>query len=124
MMMHVVLFAPRPDLGREEQEALVSAFETAAREIPSVRRAKLARRVVHGEGYEARMPAAFRFAAILEFDDLEGLRAYLAHPAHERLGACFNDSLESALVYDYEAGDASEVRRWLTEPSESGGATR
>ena len=44
----------------------------------------------------------YPFAAVVEFDDLAGLEAYLNHPQHERLGELFYQLLEAALVYDYE----------------------
>jgi hypothetical protein len=116
MVAHVVLLAPRPDLTRDEQDAFIAALERAAREIPSVRRVRVGRRLRLGQPYEARMAGDFRFAAIFEFDDLGGLRAYLEHPAHEDLGARFYDSLAAALAYDYEMADVGIVRQWLREP--------
>lgn len=60
--------------------------------------------MTHGASYEPRMTAAADYVAVLEFDDLAGLQAYLRHPAHEELGARFNQSLSSALIYDFEVG--------------------
>lgn len=110
MMLHIVLFKPRPDLTNAQRDALVAAFERATREIPTVRRVRVGRRVRHGAGYEAVAPDVADYAAILEFDDLAGLQAYLGHPAHEELGARFSDSLTSALVYDVEEGSIEELR--------------
>jgi hypothetical protein len=115
MVAHVVLLAPRPDLTREQQDAVISAFERAAREIPSVRRVRVGRRVRHGQTYEARMAVDYPLAAIFEFDDLDGLQAYLRHPAHEDLGARFYDSLAAALAFDYEMAEVAAVRQWFGE---------
>jgi hypothetical protein len=49
-----------------------------------------------------RMAVDYSYAAILEFDDLAGLRAYLAAPAHAQLAAYFHDVCEEALAYDFE----------------------
>lgn len=116
MVAHVVLLAPRADLSADERDAVIAALERAAREIPSVRRVRLGRRIRHGAPYEASVPQDFPFAAIFEFDDLAGLQAYLAHPAHADLGARFYDSLSGALACDYEMDGAAGVRGWFAAP--------
>ena len=102
MIAHVVLFRPRADLTEAERDGVVAAFETAIREIPSVRRARVGRRILHGRPYEGLMKEDFPYAAILEFDDLAGLAAYLEHPAHEQLANRFFAVLNGALVYDFD----------------------
>ena len=104
MISHVVLMKPKPDLAREDRRALVAAFERAVKDIPSVRAVRVGRRVRHGAGYEESALDAGDFFAMIDFDDLAGLQAYLRHPAHQELGALFGQSLSSALVYDFEAG--------------------
>ena len=54
------------------------------------------------------MRADYSFAAILEFDDVASLKAYLAHEAHEALGAAFFECFEETLIYDYELAEATE----------------
>ena len=81
---------------------LADALRAALREIPSVRHARVGRRVTHGRPYEQLMGTDYQYAALLEFDDLAGLKAYLEHPAHEALATCFFRVLEDALMYDYE----------------------
>jgi len=104
MVWHLVLMKPRPGLSPDERRGLVDAFDRACREIPSVRDVRIGRRVTHGAGYEAAAPDAADYVALLAFDDLAGLQAYLRHPAHEPLGARFGVSLSSAMVYDFEVG--------------------
>ncbi len=111
MIIHLVLFRPRPDLAAAERADLVDALESALRRIPSIRRFHVGRRVTHGAGYEAIAPVALDYAAILEFDDLAGLQAYLRHPAHEPLGRRFMASLESSAIFDYEMQDGEALRR-------------
>ena len=113
MVAHVVLMAPRPDLTRVQQDEVISALERAARDIPSVRRVRVGRRIRHGQAYEELVAVDYPIALIFEFDDLEGLRAYLQHPAHEDLGARFYDSLAAALALDYEMAEVGAVRGWL-----------
>jgi hypothetical protein len=102
MVAHIVLFRPRTSLTSEERAALVDAFARALREIPSIRHSQVGRRVTHGGGYELLMNEDYEYAAILEFDDMSGLHAYLQHPAHKDLGERFFASFEKALMYDYE----------------------
>ena len=70
---------------------------------------------MHGRPYEALMRSHYPYAAVLEFDDLAGLKAYLEHPAHERLGSLFFEAFEDALMYDFDmqegaAGLAAALR--------------
>ena len=102
MVFHVILFQPRADLSAAERSALVSSLTTALAEIPAIRRCHVGRRVRHGAGYEALMERELGYAAVIEFDDLAGLQAYLEHPAHAELGARFMQGLEAGFLYDYE----------------------
>lgn len=83
---------------------MLEAVAHAAAGIPSVRRFQIGTRVMHKPQYEQLMTEDYPYAAVIEFDDLAGLQAYLQHPKHERLGELFYQLLESALVYDYEIG--------------------
>ena len=102
MIAHLVLFTPKAGLAQTDREALAAALTTAVREIPSVRRARVGQRVTHGRPYEQLMRVDYTHAAVLEFDDLDGLQAYLRHPAHEELAQRFFLSFEEGLFYDYE----------------------
>lgn len=102
MIAHVVLFRPRRDLPPQARQMLAAAFESALQQIPSIRRARVGRRLVLGRAYEALMRVDYPYAAVLEFDDRAGLIAYLDHPSHERLAAQFFGAFEEALMYDFE----------------------
>jgi hypothetical protein len=117
MLMHVVLFNPRPDLAAGEAEGLVAALEHAAREIPHVRRFEVGRQTASPPAYAASGAAAYRYVAIVWLDDRAALDAYLRHPAHQALGAAFNAAVGSALIYDLEMEDAASggARRLLDE---------
>ena len=69
----------------------------------------MGKRITHGRAYEQMMTQDFSYAAVVEFDDLAGLQAYLQHPQHEKLGALFYELLEAGLVYDYEATAAADL---------------
>ena len=107
MIAHVVLFRPRADLSPAARHALVETFETAVREIPSIRRARVGLRVRHGYAYEALMHVDYQYAAVLEFDDAAGLRVYLEHPAHQRLASQFFEIFEHALMYDFDLNEGA-----------------
>jgi hypothetical protein len=109
MVWHVVLMKPKPDLPPQDREALVKAFNRAMRDIPTVRDVRIGRRVLHGAGYESAAPDAADYLVSIGFDDLDGLHAYLRHPAHAELAARFYQSLSSALIYDFEAGGIEDV---------------
>ena len=111
MVSHVVLMKPRPNLSATDREQLIAAFERAVREIPTVRSVRVGRRILHGAAYEARMPDVADYLVTIDFDDAAGLAAYLRHPAHEDLGARFNDSLPGALVYDFEEAELRSLGR-------------
>ena len=102
MVFHIVLFRPKPSVSAADREAMFDALSAASTGIPSVRRFHVGERITHGRPYEQMMREDYSYAAVIEFDDLAGLQAYLNHPQHEKLGALFYDLLESGLVYDYE----------------------
>ena len=114
MIAHVVLFQPRADLGEGERADFLESLALAARQIPSIKRFRVGRRVRHGlPGYEQAMAQSFDFVAVAEFDDVEGLKAYLAHPAHHAIGRHFTASAERALAYDYEMVEAADAASLL-----------
>jgi len=108
MIAHVVLFRPRAELSDVERGGLVDALTRALEEIPSIRRARIGRRITHGRPYEQLMRVDYPFLALLEFDDRAGLLAYLNHPAHEQLATRFFAAFEDALMYDYDMEDLTK----------------
>ncbi len=107
MIVHVVLFSPKPNLSETERAALLDALASASKGIPSIRRFRVGKRVKHSlPGYEQAMSENYEFAAIIEFDDIEGLKSYLRHPSHAAIGHHFTASASRALAYDYEATES------------------
>jgi len=119
VIAHVVLFRPRADLSIPDRRALIDAWATALREIPSIRRAHVGRRVRMGRSYEEMMRSDFPYAAILEFDDASGVRAYLDHPAHEAISTRFFAAIADTLIYDFEVEESADGLRGMVE-SEAG----
>lgn len=110
MIAHVILFSPKPDLPEADRRDLLESLAAASSKIPSVRSFRVGRRVTHGlPGYEQMMRDDYQYAAIVEFDDVAGLKAYLAHPSHAAIGAHFTASAARSLAYDYDLVDAANA---------------
>ena len=117
MIAHVVLFKPRADLSPEARHRLAESFEAALRQIPSIRRARVGKRILHGRGYETLMTVDYQYAAVIEFDDAAALKGYLEHPVHERLASQFFEAFEQALMYDFELSDDATGLATCCRPS-------
>jgi hypothetical protein len=111
LIAHVVLFRLRPEVPAPEREALLDAFATALRDIPSIRRAQVGRRVLTGRSYEQLTVMDFPYIAVLEFDDLSGVKAYLDHAAHQDVSARFFAAVAETLIYDFEIEGSVEGLR-------------
>jgi hypothetical protein len=106
VIAHVILFKPKHSLTDADRRAVLDGLRAAAAGIPSIRRMRIGRRLRHGRsGYEQLMREDFEYAVIVEFEDVAGLTAYLAHPQHAAIGQHFTQSAAAALAYDYEMED-------------------
>ena len=102
MISHLVLFTPPASLSDAERRVLLQAVSAGLRACATVRSVRVGRRVLHGlPGYERAMRQDYQYVLMLEFEDVEGLKAYLTHPAHAALGQAFA-SADASLAYDYE----------------------
>ena len=101
MTVHVVLFRPRAGLTFEDRDALLDAMARAAAGIESVRAFRVGSHVENAPNYAIGDFPVFPYMALLEFDDDDGLRAYLEHPLHVELAARFNEAAEAAYIYDF-----------------------
>jgi hypothetical protein len=108
VLTHVVLFRPKAGLAPPDVDALVAAIERAARDIPAVRRFEVGRRTPDAPAYLAGAPPDFPYVAMVWVDDRAALDTYLAHPAHQALGAAFNAALGAALVFDFDTETAAD----------------
>ena len=113
MIAHVVLFQPRADLTSAQRRAVIDGLVSATRAAPTVRSCRVGKRVRHGlPGYEEGMTPNYEFAAIIEFENVDDLRAYLQHPAHDAIGEHFSRAASAALAYDYEMVTLAEATSW------------
>ena len=114
MISHVVLFRTHRDLPGHERDGLLTAFERAVRDIPTVRGVRAGRRVLFGAGYEHAAPESVEVLIAIDFDDLGGLQAYLDHPVHAELGERFRRACADAMIFDFAGTrDASAIRALL-----------
>jgi hypothetical protein len=114
LIAHVVLFTPHASWSEEQRRQVVDAITQAVTLCPSVRECRVGRRVRHGlPGYEQAMRENYEYALVLGFDDVEGLREYLAHPAHGPIGSLFSAGGAASLAYDYEMATIGEALRLL-----------
>jgi hypothetical protein len=121
VIAHVVLLQPKPELGSEQRHVALQMLSAASAGIPGIARFRIGRRILHGlPGYEQAMTQDFEFALVLEFEDVESLKAYLQAPAHGVLGHLFTTATTAALAYDYDLREPGEVaavaERW-TDPT-------
>jgi len=108
VIAHVILFRPKADLDDAGRARLFDAMRAAHRAIPQIRRFAVGERVKNGRPYEA-LARDFPFFALLEFETAADFDAYLAHAAHEELGAEFYLASEAAEAYDFETGEMPGV---------------
>lgn len=110
MITHLVLFKPGPSLSSENRQAILELIRRTVNDTPSVRRCSVGRRIRHGlPGYEAAMREDYEYALVLEFDDVDGLRAYLAGEAHRAVGELFTNAATASLAYDYQMTDLADA---------------
>jgi hypothetical protein len=89
LVLHVVLFRPKPDVSDEDRNALLEALQVASTEIPTVREFRIGRRILHGAGYEGLSAEDYPYVAVASFENVDGLKTYLQHPKHDELGRLF-----------------------------------
>jgi hypothetical protein len=112
MIAHVVLFEPKATITEADRTTFLEAMKTAFREIPTVTRSLVAKRQLIGAGYEAKLgDTTYSYVSVVEFEDVAGLRNYLEHALHQRLGQLFWQYCERTLIVDADAFwlDAKEI---------------
>jgi hypothetical protein len=114
MITHVVLFRPQQAIGAEQSALILESLQRGIAQCPTVRACRIGRRVRHGlPGYEQHMAEDYQYVLALDFDDIAGLRAYLAHPAHDQIGGFFTSAASASLAYDYEIVDLGDAAKLL-----------
>ena len=114
MIVHTVLFKPAASIDPGQKARILESVTEAVRRCPTVRACRIGRRVRHGlPGYEQQMGEDYQYLLVLEFDDVEGLRQYLEHPAHGAIGGFSTSAAAASLAYDYEVVSLAEAAKLL-----------
>lgn len=101
MIAHVVLFEPKATITEADRETFLDAMRVAFQEIPTVMRSMVAKRQLIGAGYEAIVGyQTYSYVSVVEFENVLGLRSYLEHPLHTRLGQLFWQNCDRTLIVD------------------------
>ncbi|HEX5849279.1 MAG TPA: Dabb family protein [Rubrobacter sp.] len=95
MVDHLVFFAIRDEASQEEVEDLLSSIRALRDEVPSTVDLSV------GEDFTGRS-GGYTHGIFVRFEDRDGLREYMEHPAHlavvEKLGV----TTTGRIVVDYE----------------------
>jgi hypothetical protein len=116
MIIHLVLFNPKPGLSDAQSRLFAQSVGEAFRSIDCIERVRLGPRISVDPGYVRLFgDKTYQFVAILEFPDRAALVAYLQHPRHQVLGRLFWEACESTIVSEHEMvdGRSAELEQLL-----------
>jgi len=103
MIAHVVLFEPKAGTTVDERDGFIDLLRVTFNEIDTVRRSFIGHRQLIGVSYEAILgDTAYSYASVVEFDDVEGLRTYLEHPLHIKVGQLFWQHCDRTMIVDVD----------------------
>ncbi|HKW00410.1 MAG TPA: Dabb family protein [Vicinamibacterales bacterium] len=106
MIGHLVLFNAKPEATDEQLRSFARAISEACRQIPSIQRVQIGRRVTVDAGYPRSFgEKTYNYAAVFEFRDTAALKQYLNHPLHHQLGRMFWEMCEATTVVEVELAD-------------------
>lgn len=101
MIAHVVLFEPKSGTSAADRDAFLDVMRVAFSEIETVKRSFVGVRQKVGAAYESIVgESPYSYTSIVEFDDLDGLKFYLNHPLHLKVGQLFWQHCERTLILD------------------------
>lgn len=103
MIAHVVLFEPKAGTTVSDRDAFIDLLRVTFAEVDAVRRSFIGLRQKIGVPYEATIgDTAYSYASVVEFEDLDGLRSYLDHPLHVKVGQLFWQHCERTMIVDVD----------------------
>ena len=98
MVKHIVLFRLREDVPAEKRLEAMRSFKAAIEALPE--RIEVIRKVE--VGLNMNPSEAWHIALYSEFDTLDDVRLYAAHPDHVAAGKLLAEVKESRACVDYE----------------------
>jgi hypothetical protein len=103
VIAHIVLFEPKAGTTAGDRDGFLDALKAAVESIPSVNRSFVGLAVKVGARYETLIGGmTYSYASVIEFDDVAGLKSYLDHPLHERIGQLFWQHCDRTLITDID----------------------
>ena len=97
MVKHIVLFQLNPAMDAGKKREVIDAFkagiEALPEQIPFIRKIEV--------GLNANPAETFDIALYGEFDTMDDVKAYSAHPAHVAVAALLKDCKENRSCVDY-----------------------
>lgn len=98
MVKHIVLFKLKDEVPADRKREVMCAFKQAIEALPA--RIPFIRRVEVGLNMNA--DEAWHIALYSEFDSLEDVKAYAAHPDHVAAASLLAEVKEGRACVDYE----------------------
>jgi len=95
MIRHVALFRFIPEFTEEQRDEWIALIKDLPHHIPQIRSMTVGKDVVHG-------PHSHELAVVADFDSLDDLDAYSAHPAHQKVLDISGPVKASLSVVDFE----------------------
>jgi hypothetical protein len=106
VVVHLVLFNPKPTLDKDQLKSFAQTVQAQLRAIPGITRALVGKAIDLQPSYPRSLgDQTYEYAAIMEFQREEDLLAYLEHPTHRQLGRLFWDACGSTVVMEARMAD-------------------
>jgi quinol monooxygenase YgiN len=94
MIRHIVLIDFLPEASQEAVDEAIDRLNALPSQIPEIRAWRIHETIATRNG-------SYRFALVSEFDDLDAVERYLAHPAHDAVVAANASILRSFAENDH-----------------------
>ena len=94
MLIHVVCWRYRPDVGEAERDEHRRRLGDLAALVPGIDRLDVGADVLHLE-------RSYDTALVAEFADIRALEAYNVHPEHQAVGAIGREIAETVMSVDF-----------------------
>lgn len=103
MIAHVVLFEPKSSTTMAERDAFIELLRVTFSDVSTVQRSFIGLKQKIGVSYESKLgDTTYSYASVVEFEDVEGLRTYLEHPLHVKVGQLFWQHCERTMIVDVD----------------------
>ena len=103
MIAHVVLFEPKSNTTMAERDAFIELLRVTFSDVSTVQRSFIGLRQKIGVSYESKVgETAYSYASVVEFEDIEGLKTYLEHQLHVKVGQLFWQHCDRTMIVDVD----------------------